>query len=151
MSLCPKRTVSALIFGPICVIVWHWNYMRFSAADIILASGGTTSNLALPLARIFKAGSSVGLICWQCCMENECVLCCVDLQQPLTLRSMTRKHARDASYTGSALLTLLDHRSISGSLSNAAASLGSLAISSRSQSLAVINPVRSMGHRSHLY
>ena len=78
------------------------------------------------------------------------MLCCADLRQPLTLRSMTRKHAGDAPYTGSALLTLLDHRSISGSQSNAAASFGSLAISSRSQSLAVIGPVRSMNHMSHL-
>ena len=88
------------------------------------------------------AGSGCERICWQYCMEIERVLCCVDLQQPLTLRSMTRKHARGASYTGSALLTLLDHRSISGSQSNAAASLGSFAISSRSQSLAIIAPVR---------
>ena len=91
------------------------------------------------------AGSGCRLICWQSSVEGKHVLYCADLQQPLTLRSMTRKHARDASYTGSALLTLLDHRSYSGSQSNAAASLGSIAISSRSQSLASIAPVGDTG------
>ena len=91
------------------------------------------------------AGSGCGPICWQYYIKKDYVLCCADLQQPLTLRSMTRKHARDASYTGSALLTLLDHRSMSGSQSNAAASSGSLAITSRSHSLASLAPVRDTG------
>jgi len=62
----------------------------------------------------FLSTSTILLLCQDCkdCRDIPTVLqsvvLCADLQQPLILRDLKRTHARNASYTGSTVLSFLE-------------------------------------------
>ena len=75
-------------------------------------------------------------------LAQKWAMSCADLQQPLVLRGLTQKHARDASYTGSAVLSFLErsdsvYTATSIASSPASLRLATSPLASRSQSFAV--------------